>query len=254
MKALPFIISIPHGGTDIPEELRTRTSLTREDILEDGDAFTQDIFDLGSNCPVVKMKYGRAFLDLNREPGTVPPNHPDGIIKEKTCYLKQVYHPGKNPDPQLIETLVNRYYNPYYEKINEIVHSGDVVFGFDCHSMAVVAPPISSDAGTRRPMINLGNSDGRSCDTQTVHMLAEWFRDHYDLSEGDVTINNPFKGGRITRIFGKNPIPWVQVEISRTLYLREPWFDPETWQIEQKRLEYLRNQFLTILYRFADQY
>jgi formiminoglutamase len=63
----------------------------------------------------------------------------------------------------------------------------------------------------------------------------------------DVKLNWPFAGGYLTRTHGANPIPWIQVEMSRELYLRAPYLDRETWKIDPARLRDLNSRFLTAL-------
>ncbi|MGV7222698.1 MAG: hypothetical protein ACQ9MH_14365 [Nitrospinales bacterium] len=43
MNQLPYLISIPHGGTKIPEEVAGSVCLSKKDLFEDGDAFTREI-------------------------------------------------------------------------------------------------------------------------------------------------------------------------------------------------------------------
>ena len=40
MNKLPVLISIPHGGTEIPKEIVDRVCITAKDQFEDGDALT----------------------------------------------------------------------------------------------------------------------------------------------------------------------------------------------------------------------
>ncbi|MEA2109325.1 MAG: N-formylglutamate amidohydrolase, partial [Pseudomonadota bacterium] len=42
---LPFLISIPHGGTELPDELKSRVCITDNDLFDDSDSFTQEIYE-----------------------------------------------------------------------------------------------------------------------------------------------------------------------------------------------------------------
>ena len=44
-------------------------------------------------------------------------------------------------------------------------------------------------------------------------------------NRNEISINDPFHGGHITKTYGNKPVPWIQVEMNRDLYLTEPWFD-----------------------------
>jgi formiminoglutamase len=63
----------------------------------------------------------------------------------------------------------------------------------------------------------------------------------FDLESAEVTLNDPFAGGYITRTYGNQPIPWVQIEMNRKLYLRPPWFDKDTLKVDPQRLAFLRD-------------
>jgi N-formylglutamate deformylase len=65
-----------------------------------------------------------------------------------------------------------------------------------------------------------------------------------------VTLNEPFSGGFITRTHGNNPIPWIQLEINRSLYLRPPWYDASKWTISKGRLAELSSVIVRVLRRF----
>ena len=70
------------------------------------------------------------------------------------------------------------------------------------------------------------------------------------MEEKDVVMNKPFAGGYITRTYGEGALPWVQVEMNRSLYLSEPWFDVETLTIQPERLQYLNQRFRKTLTLF----
>jgi N-formylglutamate deformylase len=281
MEQIPVLISIPHGGTHTPPELIDRTCILPKDIFDDMDPFTREIYDLGSLVlEVIHTDIARAFVDLNRAADDLPPKNPDGIIKSMTCYKKPIYIKGKEPDESLRRTLIERYYLPYHRKIQEITSQNkELKIALDCHSMAAEPPPIAPDrtnkkflqGGAReaqsagraaknifdakrkspcamrlppgRPLICLGNAHGKACDQVIVKKLAKCFCQAFQLEEKDITINQPFAGGYTTRTYGNNPLPWVQVEMNRSLYLAAPWFDPITLQVDNHRLMELNDRF-----------
>jgi N-formylglutamate deformylase len=248
---LPFLISIPHGGEHIPECIRDRVALTRADILEDGDAFTRQIYDLGEHVhTVIQSDTARAVVDLNRDVSQMPPDHPDGVLKTVTCYKKPVYREGRFPSPGLVDRLIAEHYRPYHDRIRGAMENLSLVLGLDCHSMAEQAPPIEAQPGCRRPLICLSNACGRSCEMRYAETLAACFCEVLALDEEQVTLNEPFSGGFITCTYGNNPIPWIQLEINRSLYLRPPWHDASKWTISKDRLAELSSLILRVLRRF----
>lgn len=253
--SLPLLISIPHGGFRIPEELEGRVSLQPEDMLDDSDAYTLDIYDLRANVSgFVSTEIARAFVDLNREVSDRPPQNPDGVVKSLTCYGKPVYKEGLEPDERLIERLVERYYEPYHAAIRAASKDHRIELALDCHSMAAEGPAISPDVGKKRPALCLGNAHGRACQPEIIERLADCMRRAFSLKEEEVTINLPFAGGHITRTYGGNPLPWIQVEMSRALYLSPPWFDRSTLTIDQSRLLQLNRIFESALRMFFNLY
>lgn len=68
---------------------------------------------------------------------------------------------------------------------------------------------------------------GESCPTALVEVLADCFREVFELKREQVTLNEPFAGGFITRTYGNDLIPCIQLEINRSFYLSPPWFDGE---------------------------
>jgi N-formylglutamate amidohydrolase len=251
MNKLPVLISIPHGGHVIPPEVKDRVRLTASELFDDSDAFTRDIFDLGANAAeVITTDIARAFIDVSRAPKDLPPTNPDGVVKKKTCHACSVYKNGRQLPDKLIGELLNRYYYPYHEKIRRLVQRKDIKLALDCHSMAAVGPEISPDQGEKRPGICLSNVNGKSCSYDLVNSLAECFQKSF--STENITINKPFAGGYITRNYGMNPLPWIQFELNRCLYLSRPWFDRASLKTDTSRLSELRSKFSEALVCFFE--
>jgi len=53
MKRFPVLISIPHGGDQIPVEIADRVCLSKREVFDDIDAFTRDIYDLGGKVNIL---------------------------------------------------------------------------------------------------------------------------------------------------------------------------------------------------------
>ncbi len=254
MSKLPVLLSIPHGGTEIPEELKDHACITPEDQLHDGDGFTRQIYGIKDQVAAcVEASIARAFVDLNRDVDDLPPQNPDGIIKSMTCHGKPIYHPGKNPGEELIQTLIDKYYHPYHETIRSLLGSReDIQLCLDCHSMEPIGPEVAPDSGKPRPLICLGTNHHATCPEELSTKLAKCFQTVFELKEEDVTLNQPFAGGLITRTYGNWPLPWIQVEMNRKLYLADPWFDAAALTIKEERLQELREKFRKTLELFFE--
>lgn len=246
MKKLPVVISIPHGGSATPFELTGRVCLSSEDLFDDGDAYTRDIYDLRATvADIISTDIARAFVDLNRAPNELPPKNPDGVIKSHTCNGKTIYKTGSEPDHALTKKLLEKYYFPYHRRLQNIFNEQNklIRFALDCHSMAPVAPLLSPDQSAKRPIICLGNFHGNSCPQDMTEMMAACFRQAFSLKDDEVTINRPFPGGYITQRYGGQFIPWIQVELNRVLYLKAPYFDRDTLSVDMARVKKLNRMF-----------
>lgn len=254
MKKLPVLLSVPHGGDETPAEIKDHLCLSQQDLFADGDAFTREIYGIQDSVSAyVDTPYARAFIDLNRNTNDLPPKNPDGIVKTTTCHGKAIYTPGKELSPEDSALLIAKYYHPYHQNIRQLLDThSDIQLALDCHSMEAIGPEISPDRGQRRPSICLGINQGESCSIDMAKKLSACFQTVFELDASEVTIDKPFSGGFITRTYGNKPIPWVQIEISRALYLAEPWFDKDKLSVNQSRLKTLQKQFQNTLVLFFE--
>ncbi|MGD9200144.1 MAG: N-formylglutamate amidohydrolase [Chitinispirillia bacterium] len=262
MVKLPVFISIPHGGEDIPEELISRTRLTQNDIIEDGDAFTREIYSFGDNVLAsLNTNIARAFIDLNRSPDDLAPINPDGVIKTLTTMGKLIYREGQFPDNTLISSLLWKYYFPYHQKLEKLSNDKRIRLALDCHSMLDKSPPVSSRPNVKRPLFclsNLGNSADKdfnternvTCSFDWMHRLAECFMVEFNIDKNDIRINDPFKGGYIIQLHGKNSIPWIQIEINRKLYLVNQDSADSKIKKSGKNIRYIQSKLLSVLKSF----
>lgn len=219
MSRLPLLISIPHAGVHIPDEVADATALTHADILNDIDLFADRLYDLGELVERTQVAgIARPFVDLNRAPDQLPPEFPDGVVKSHTCFNVPVFHSGKEPGPALVRQLLDRYHAPYHDALAQRLQDAGIRVMLDCHTMSEYPPPIAPDRGDRRPSINLGDNDATSCPRETTELLARSMAEAFELESDEVSINRPFRGGYITRHHGAGPKPVIQVEINRALY------------------------------------
>ncbi|AJM92322.1 MULTISPECIES: N-formylglutamate amidohydrolase [Nitrosopumilus] len=245
MNKLPVLLSIPHGGLKKPAELEGHLSITNKDLFDDSDPFVIEMYDLQDKVQrVIKTDIARTFVDLNRSLQDMPPNNPDGLIKSSTCYEKPIYIVGKEPDESLRTLLIELYYLPYHRAIQKSFTELDLQLCLDCHSMASTAPGISPDGkDKKRPLFCLSNQDGSTSSNEMIELLADCISEYYSIDRKDISLNDPFHGGHITKTYGNNPIPWIQVEMNRSLYLSDPWFDENSLSVDFTHLQKLNKQF-----------
>ena len=246
------MLSIPHGGTKKPPELEDHLCITNEDLFDDSDSFTSELYDLGSKVQrVIKADVARAFVDLNRSIQDMPPQNPDGLLKSATCYQKPIYIQGMEPDESLKNILIETYYKPYHQNIQKSIHDLNLELCIDCHSMTSHAPNISPDGkNNKRPSFCLSNQSGKTSSVETIELLADCISKAYSVKREEISLNYPFLGGYITRIYGNNPIPWIQIEMNRDLYLCDPWFDRESLTVQKSHLSNMNKKFAHTLELF----
>ncbi len=207
---LPILVSVPHAGLRIPEEVERLCRLTPAQIVEDGDEGAAEVYAICDEVQAfVTTDVARAIVDLNREETD---RRPDGVVKTHTVTNVPVYEPF--PSAATIELLLARYYRPYHQRLRDLA-SDAVRLGFDCHTMMAIGPPIGPMAGEERPRICISNGDGTTCPPGWLEIVAESFRDVLGF---EPALNEPFKGGYITRAHAAE-MPWIQIELSRAPFL-----------------------------------
>jgi formiminoglutamase len=258
----PFLISIPHGGTDLPPQLGGWLALRDEEIHYYSDPGTRELYGFGGSvAALIDTPISRMAVDLNRPPLPLPPRDPDGVIKTRTIDGKAVYRDGKLPGLHLIHRLMMAWYFPYHQRIDELIDQNRVKIAFDCHSMLPTGSKEQKDAGRKRPLICLGNNGDRkgrakkngiaTCPEGWIQALADEFRHEFSLDR-EVAINNPFSGGFIANAhYWRKGIPWIQIEVNRALY--EPnYLQNERHFSESGPGTVLRDRIWQVLTRFWD--
>jgi len=207
---LPILLSVPHAGHRVPDEVAKLCRLTSKQIAADGDEQAADIYDLREHvAEFVTTDVARAFVDLNR---AVDDRGRDGIVKTHTCWNEPVYDQPL-PEPT-VEQLLERYYHPYHRRLAALAQP-PIRLCVDGHTMAAFGPPIGPDTGAPRPPVCLGDVHGQTLPAGWMPQLAACFTEALDV---EVAVNRPFAGGLITRRHGAH-FPWVQVELSRGDFL-----------------------------------
>jgi len=262
---MPVLISVPHGGWKVPDEIKDIWGLSRKDAFHDGDPCTSQIYDFSDKVNVqMVMEYYRAVVDLNRQPDDIAPENPDGVVKSHTIYNVEVYKPGCFPDDQLKKKLLQKYYFPYHHSLQQCLKRENIRMGVDCHSMAAVSPPIEDDIGTPRPLFCLGNLGDNhaevnlphnriTCEPEMLIFMKDEFNSIFQHEDVDLeipsvcTMNVPFEGGYITRQMGNKGIPFIQIEMSRALYLTKAYFEKDTLSVDRERINDLNQKVWRVL-------
>jgi N-formylglutamate deformylase len=230
----PLLVSVPHAGTEIPADQRPRY-VERALEVEDTDWYLERLYafvrELGAS--LIVPRYSRFLVDLNR-PSDNQPMYA-GQNNTELCPTRfftgePIYQDGQAPDETEIRRRVQTYWQPYHDALRDELarlraqHRHAVLF--DGHSIKSELPWLFE--GTL-PHMNLGTVGGTSCAPALRDELAAVFaaQDRYS-----VVVDGRFKGGHITRHFGRpsDGIHAVQLEMCWRAYMDE---SPRGWNDER---------------------
>lgn len=209
--SLPLLVSVPHAGVEVPEFITPYLAISDDEIARDGDEQAAEVYwPLRDQVACfVTTTVARVVVDMNRAEDD---RGRDGVVKTHSCWNVPVY--ADFPPPPVIEQLLRMYHRPYHAELS--AHAGEragtgVVLAVDCHTMAAAGPPVGPDPGRERPAACVSNGDGTTCPEAWTRSLARCFEEALGRP---VAVNDPFKGGFITRSHASE-MPWVQLELSR---------------------------------------
>ena len=220
----PLLLSMPHVGTQLPEDMRSRLSETAL-AVPDTDWHLPILYEFARamGASILQARMSRYVVDLNRPPDDAnlyPGQDTTGLCPVDTFSREPLYLPGQGPTVQEIEERKIRYWQPYHDRLSQSLvalrHRHDTVVLWDAHSIASVVPRFFEG---RLPDLNLGTASGSSCAWE----LAEQLKDLASQSAFSAVLNGRFKGGYITRHFG-NPeqgVHAVQLEMAQCTYMNE---------------------------------
>ena len=251
---VPILISVPHCGIDFPDELKDQYNSDLIAAPDDTDWFVHQLYDFAPSMgmTLIAAKCSRWVIDLNRDPQNKP-LYTDGRIITALCptttFLGEpLYHDGrKEIDPIEVNRRLEKYYWPYHKKIEENIVRLKKKFGkvllWDCHSIRQVVPTIQKE---KFPDLILGDADGTSASPG----LIETTLGVLDHGEYSVKHNHPFKGGFITRHFGKpsENVHALQLEMTKVNYMD----DSET-SYHQERADKMRRVLRNVFSQLIEQ-
>ena len=222
---VPFILSVPHCGTDFPDELKNDFKPEMMSAPDDTDWYVHELYKFASDMgiTVIHAKYSRWVIDLNRNPESAPLYDDGRIITGLTTttdfFGNSIYlSDEKIPNQKEVERRLENYYWPYYSKLQALLDERVAQFGkvllWDAHSIRHLVPTIREGAF---PDMILGNNDEKTAHTNLIQTALTNLRS----GEYGVNHNSPFKGGHITRYFGQpaNNIHALQLEMNKILYM-----------------------------------
>jgi N-formylglutamate deformylase len=224
---LPFLVSLPHASSDLPDQVRAQIALSDKEIQESSDLGTLEIFGALPVRAVLCAEWSRLLVDLNRSP--TQRDH-KGVIARIDYQGRSIYREGFFPDEVEFERRLNHYYWPYHHRLAQAMGHPEITVLFDCHSLVGVGPPEAPDPGKKRCDVVLGNNGdlngGRTsqrgqitCGKRTLGLVREAF----ERAGFSVSLNHPYAGGFIIshygQLFARLGKLAIQIEINQDLYM-----------------------------------
>lgn len=242
--ATPLVFSSPHSGAVYPRRFLAAARLDAATLRRSEDAFVDELFAgvVAQGSPLIRARFPRAYLDLNREPYELDPRMFDGrlpvfantrsvrvggglgTIARVVGDSQEIYSGRLKVDEALAR--IDKLYKPYHRTLRLLMERAQKLFGIavliDCHSMpSVSCVPLPDSGGDRRIKADmvLGDRYGTSCETALIDIVE------YELRRAGykVTRNKPYAGGFITEHYGDpaNHFHALQIEVNRALYMDE---------------------------------
>ena len=219
--ASPLIVSFPHVGTDVPDDLAAR--MTPAALrLDDTDFAQPALYDFieEMEASTVTARWSRLVIDVNRPPDDKP-LYPGqwgaGLVPTETFLGEAVYR-GAVPDAAEIDARRQRFWRPYHDALRAAIEASVEAHGFallwDAHSINPVVPRLFD--GTL-PDLNLGTAAGAACGAEASAAAFGVCR----ASGFTAVLDGRFKGGFITRSYGApaRGVHAIQMELAKTTHL-----------------------------------
>lgn len=220
----PLVISIPHSGTDIPQDIVPLCNRASKREHTDW-ALTELVAPLSETTLVATVS--RYIVDVNRfKPRNGKATQP--IIPRSDEIGNQLFY--NYPSKQKQADWLERFYTPYYHNLEKLLYQK-----LEQHSKVLLIDLHSYDDKLFQTSdIILGTRKKQTLSPDTLEQLQTLF---YEESLS-TRVDTPFAGGNIIATFGKHPrIEAVQIEVPYSLYLEGHSLHRERSTTLQKQLQ-----------------
>ncbi len=221
----PLLVSVPHAGRRIPEDLHLHYVPRALDV-EDTDWCLDELYAFVRNlgASLLVPRHARYVIDLNRPPGNAP-MYP-GVNNTELCPTRfftgdPLYQQGQAPDDAEVARRLQVYWQPYHQALQDELlriksQHGHAVL-FDAHSIKSRLPWLFEG---QLPDLNLGTVNGHSCAATLRAALTTVLQQQNQFTH---VVDGRFKGGYITRHYGRpdEGVHAVQLEKCWRCYMPE---------------------------------
>lgn len=246
-RALPVVASLPHSGLHVPPVIGDLFTPEHRAWLRNTDWYLPELYDFLPRLGIatVVATHSRYVVDLNRDPdGLVYGDFFQALIARNTADGAPIY---LAPDaPRNYAAVVAGYHAPYHAALRQVLDETLASFG------RVLLLDLHSFMGPTEHDVCIGDRRGRSCLASTADCFERALR-----AQGfDVSRNEPFAGGFITRHYGRSPgCEALQIELRYPTYLDcshidepgPPRLDPARMSAARRRLRPAFEQVVAVL-------
>jgi len=245
--ATPLIFASPHSGRIYPPEMLAAVAVGEALVRRSEDAFVDELIaaapSLGAS--VITAGYGRAYIDLNRDPWELDPAmfedelppHVQGRTARVAAGLgaiaklagegQKIY--GRKLRFAEAQVRIETAHRPYHEALSRLIGEAHAAHGvailIDWHSMpsAAARTVVTPRHGKGCDMV-LGDRFGAACAPGLTRLVEKAL----EAMGHRVVRNAPYAGGYTTEFYGRpaRRIHALQIEIDRALYLDEKTQEP----------------------------
>ncbi len=249
-KSVPILISSPHSGTAFPPEIRSKFDAEMARKQDDADWFIDQLYDFAPQLGItmITANYSRWVIDLNRNPKSQPLYSDGRVITglvPVTNFNGASLYNSEVPDTSEINVRIEKYYQPYHAEVRKMLDQMKSQFGkvllFDAHSIRKIVPGIQPQPF---PDLILGDNDGKSASESIINVA--W--NSISKSKYEVSHNHPFKGGQITRSFGRpeKNVHALQLEMAKINYMDVTETEYDVAKATEMR-HLLQNMFVNLI-------
>lgn len=244
----PLLISLPHDGSHIPAAIaaRLRPAARRAPDTDwhVGKLYAPLARELGAS--VLRPLASRYVVDLNRPAdgqALYPGRRETGLVPTVGFDGEPLYLDGQEPDAEEIRQRVADWWQPYHHTLAQELERLRALHGrvvlWEGHSIRSHVPMLFEG---RLPDFNVGTADGASCSADLQWRLTNVLEAQ---REYDFVVNGRFKGGYITRHYGRpeQGVQAVQLELSQCRYMDEEsfaWDDAKAATVQDTLCQLLR--------------
>ena len=232
VEPVPLLVDLPHSGTWIPREIAERMTdagrLVADTDWHLGDIYRRIVPQMGGT--LLMATHSRYVVDLNRPSGgeaLYPGRDETSVVPTSSFAGQKLYEQGLEPGAEEVAARVERYWKPYHARLRAELDTLRDRFGsallWDGHSVRGWVPRFSAEP---LPDLMLGDVGGDACIAERSDRVLETLQRGW--SEGAVVRNHVFRGGYITRAYGRpdEGVDALQMEMSQRIYMNEdPPFD-----------------------------